>query len=217
MPPGSLSPHSNRFSLTTAATSVGNIHTRPHHVTRSNVARPQHPLRSWGVIVIDPNSRLANIVIVLGAPMFATFLWFQVEEFWLAYKSLDWPATDGKVLQSEVKKRTKGFEAKVRYSYIVDGDTLENDTIAFGLFRGMKSYVDEKVSKFPKGKGVTVFHDPTQPEVSCLERGGVGWPDIFMLVVCVSGLAMAFYYMSLFVRNRLRFKRGRDRIRAESP
>ena len=169
------------------------------------------------IVSIHIPSRIENTIViiinVLFALVIATILWFQMEGFWLAYESLDWPAVDGRVLQSEVKKGSKGFYVKVRYSYLVDGENLENDTIAFGVFRyySMKKSDAEKiVSKYSKDQGVKVVYDPAQPGVSCLERGGVGWEDTFVLVVMVGLVVTGLYII-------LKSKKGADKIRAESP
>lgn len=66
-------------------------------------------------------------------------------------------------------------------------------------------YADKKVSSFPRGRVAKVFYDPVQPEVSCLERGGVGWEDVFMLLVSVDGIFMALRYVYLYLAKLVRF------------
>jgi len=130
--------------------------------------------------------------------MFAAFLWLQGQGFRKAYDSGTWPAADGKIIQSNIERKfdINGPRSKpiVRYSYSVGGNNFENDIIAFGLFRGMMTwgYADKKVSQFPKGQAAKVFYDPIQPEVSCLETGGIGWEDVFMAIVSISGIVLAF-------------------------
>ena len=161
-------------------------------------------------IHVDPNSRVAKVILVLGLPMFVTVLWIQSVGFSRAYRSLRWPATDGVIVESRVE-REWGIHgphstAKIRYAYVVPGNKFENDTIAFGLVRGMLTwgYSDREVQRFPKGRAIDVFYDPGHPEVSCLERGGLGWEDCFMLVVSGGGIVMGMKHLWNFARRLLK-------------
>ena len=158
---------------------------------------------------VDPNSPWAKVIIVLGSPLFVAFLWFQALNFFRAYESRTWPTAKGTIVTSEVERdfgpNGPRVMATVRYAYKVGQEEFENDKIAFGLFRGMMTwgYADRKVSKFPQGQMVDVFYDPHEPGVSCLEQGGIGWEDIFMLFVSGSGTVMAVTYVSRYARRRL--------------
>lgn len=148
-------------------------------------------------IHIDPDSRLAKVILVAGMPLFAGFLVYQIVNFGRAFRSCGWPAADGVVVASVVERNRDMHglphsTAKIRYVYTVAGRRLENDTIAFGAARGQMTwgYADDKVEKFPKGRAVSVYYDPENPEMSCLERGGLGWEDCFMLLVCGAGIIL---------------------------
>ena len=84
----------------------------------------------------------------------------------------------------------------------VAGRQLENDTIAFGLFRGMLTwgYADSRVARYPKGRVVSVFYDPQKPEVACLEQGGLGWEDVFMFIVSVAGVLFGLKELRKVIR-----------------
>jgi hypothetical protein len=44
---------------------------------------------------------------------------------------------------------------------------------------------------FSVGRVVSVYYDPDDPKVACLEPGGLGWEDCFMLVVGITGITVA--------------------------
>jgi hypothetical protein len=144
---------------------------------------------------IDPESRLAKVIVVAGVPLFGAMLAYAMVSFWRAGRSCAWPAADGVIVESVVERGRDMHgiphsTAKIRYAYTVAGQRLENDTIAFGAVRGHLTwgYADGKVEKFPKGRAVPVYYDPVHPEVSCLEPGGVGWEDCFMVLVSGGGI-----------------------------
>ena len=146
-------------------------------------------------IHIDPDSRLGRVVIVVGLPLFAALLVYQMVNFGRAYRSCGWPAAAGVIVESLVERvwDVHGLphsKAKVFYTYALAGRQLENGTIAFGVFRGMLTwgYAEAKVKTFPKGRVVSVFYDPDHPEVSSLEPGGLAWEDCLMLLVVIAGI-----------------------------
>ena len=148
-------------------------------------------------IHIDPNSSLAKVILVAGLPLFAGLLVYLTLNFDRAFRSCDWPAANGVVVESVVERKRDMHglprsTAVVRYVYTAGGRQLENWTIAFGVARGKLTwgYADAKVEKFPKGQAVPVYDDPEQPDVSCLEQGGLGWEDGFMLLVCSTGITL---------------------------
>ena len=95
-------------------------------------------------------------------------------------------------------------------------------TIAYecSFFRKCRTwgYANKKVSKYPKGIAAKVFYDPANPEVSCLESGGIGWEDVFMLIVSISGVFMAGYFVNMYSRKLFHFNEAeRFEIEAELP
>lgn len=144
---------------------------------------------------VDPDSCLGRVIMVAGVPLFVAFLVFLVVNVARSIRSHHWPAVVGSVVESRVDRSVDAqglpqSRANVRYAYTVAGRQLENDTIAFGLFRGMLTwgYADSRVARYPKGRVVSVFYDPQKPEVACLEQGGLGWEDVFMFIVSIAGV-----------------------------
>jgi hypothetical protein len=155
---------------------------------------------------IDPDSKLAKIILVLGIPFFATVLWFQLASFSCAYRSQNWPTAGGVIAESRVERlwgiHGPHSELRIRYTYVVAGKRLQNDTVAFGLCRGCMTWghADRKAGQYPKGRVVKVFYDPDNPELACLEPGGLGWEDGFMLLVYVSSLVLGMKELRNFAR-----------------
>ncbi len=74
------------------------------------------------------------------------------------------------------------------------------------------------MAKFPKGIAAKVFYDPVHPEISCLETGGIGWEDIFMLIVSIGGIFMAWRFVYLYTQKLFRVNEAeRFEIEARLP
>jgi hypothetical protein len=148
-------------------------------------------------IHVDPNSRLAKIILVVGILLWVILLWVEMDELELSNHSRSWPVANGTIRRSEVEKQTDvhgipHWTAKIEYAYVVKGQHFENDKIVFGVLRGGFTWGDaaRKVATWPKGKAAAVHYDPNQPKISCLETGGFGWEDgAFILLGCL-GLAL---------------------------
>ena len=106
---------------------------------------------------------------------------FGMRELIRARPALDWPSTQGKVVASSVEHRrgTRGngrsrtsYLAKVLYEFSVEGTMFNGDRIAYGEY-GSSSPSDARriVDRYPRGKSVTVYYMPDNPEECLLEPG----------------------------------------------
>ena len=106
------------------------------------------------------------------------------------------PAATGLVISSETEQviTQDGVhdQAKLRYQYFISGKRYENETISFGVFRGMATwgYTDRKLRQYHEGRMVKVYYNPKDLNTSCLEVGGFGWEDGMMFVVSIVGVYM---------------------------
>ncbi len=118
-----------------------------------------------------------------------------------ALKSVTWPQAPGVVLSSRVAtKQEKGktkYWAVVSYEFESQGQKRTGSTISFG---GSKSSsrleYDKIVAKYPAGKAVQVYHDPSNPDINVLEPGitlATRVPQFFGYVLLAVGLAMVGY------------------------
>ena len=160
------------------------------------------------MIHIDPDSKLAKVLMVLGVlPGATVVLWLELGQLFRAFRSTRWPATPGIILESRVKRGTvhpgiPTSDPEIRYRYVVNGRPFENDTIAFGLARGSLTwgYASRKVEKFPKGQAADVRYDPERPDEACLETGGLGWEDPLCLCLAIAGICLGMKFLGDFVR-----------------
>lgn len=121
-----------------------------------------------------------------------------------------WPTAGGKVLATDISKRTyrdqknrtttNFYTPHVRYGYSVGGQAYEGEVIRFGdVEKGHISLAEEVVAKYPIGSVVAVRYDPEDPKRATLETqsagGGQIWTGIFfiavpLIIATVAGLVM---------------------------
>jgi hypothetical protein len=151
-------------------------------------------------------------LLIIAPIIYASF--YVSNEMILAVRSTGWPNTQGTIINSFVKEyeRTSGTHRSVHsdlesyttetyykpiiiYSYEVDGQSYENNKIAFG---SDDSSTDRKnavsiVKEKPAGLILDVFYDPGKPERSTLGTGLNS--DIYIFIVLlVSYTGLLFYF-----------------------
>ncbi len=101
----------------------------------------------------------------LGLAMVGIGLWSRH----LNAKAANWPATEGTILSSVLEDRGEDApDAKIRYSYKVNGHVFESSNISYGGH--WTSQDRELVAKYPVGAKVSVYFDPSKPKRAALER-----------------------------------------------
>ena len=116
-------------------------------------------------------------IILLGA----AFVNYGFDQRTKAKESVNWPSITGKILNSEVEKRTSTtgtgssrktsttYVAVIKYEYTLDGTTYTSDRIAFGGKAATSA--GSLVNKYPKAKSVNVYYNPDDPKEAALETG----------------------------------------------
>jgi len=109
--------------------------------------------------------------------------------------STDWPAVEGTITSSAVRRQQGGgrhssstYHAQVVYEYTVDGVAYNGDRVGYGDYGSSSpSHARGIVNRYPKGKAVTVHYMPGDPEECVLEPGlhGQGW--------LLPGIGLAFF------------------------
>lgn len=61
------------------------------------------------------------------------------------------------------------YRPKVTYQYQVNGQSISNDSIAFGDGNMSRKKAEEKLAQYPKGAMVMVHYDPADPSKAVLE------------------------------------------------
>jgi hypothetical protein len=117
--------------------------------------------------------------------------------------SLQWPATPGTVILSEIRQSsntdddghtTYSYYPHVEYSYTVAGQTYTCKQIAFGgvVGHGTPQNAQATLAKYPLHAPVQVYYDPGKPEDAVLERvasaGAKGSKTVGMILLVLSAL-----------------------------
>jgi hypothetical protein len=133
-------------------------------------------------------------------------------------ESTSWPTTRGEVLTSEVQSRLETTEgsrgsgsrrrrettstivywAEMKYSYVVEGVSLESDRVDYGMESrsSTRTRADEIVARYPVGEEVLVYYDPSDLSEAVLEPGVGADAFVFPLiggVFTLIGLVMLFF------------------------
>lgn len=127
------------------------------------------------------------------------------------FSSDKWPAVNGKVTTSVIKKvSTKHGDrdkAEISYQYKVGGKTYTSDRVQFGsdTFRNPS----ELVGRYKPEKQISIHYNPTNPSVSCLE-GGVN----FLIIVPSLLVGLFFAFLTLNEHGKGKQKRQSYKTKA---
>jgi len=128
---------------------------------------------------------------------------FSYKAYQVSLESKDWPNVQGVITRSEVeqqtsttgeganKKTTVNAYPKITYQYQIGGQIHESTRISFSSTSGN---ANQMVSRYPKGKTVPVYYNPTKPKQAVLVPGNSGLnivPYIFSAVSILLGVGCA--------------------------
>lgn len=97
-----------------------------------------------------------------------------------AKASAGWPTAQGTVMESSVdRRRSSGssgssttYHAEILYEFSAEGTTFNGSRVAYGDYGSSNpSHARRIVNNYPKGKSVTVYYMPGNPEECLLEPG----------------------------------------------
>jgi len=115
----------------------------------------------------------------------------------------EWQSVQGVVQDSELSIRhtrssrgtsTAQYSPKVTYQYQVNGQSISNDSIAFGNSNMPRKKAEEKLAEYPKGAMVMVHYDPNDPTKSVLETKVNSFVTnvVVGILALVVGIVLAF-------------------------
>lgn len=115
--------------------------------------------------------------------------------------SKNWPNVKGKIIESRIEKEvwetregTKVVEvARIKYEYEIKGKLLINDKVSLGK----NTFADATVKQFPKGKDVTVYYNPKNPQEAVLVQGAT-W-GAFKIVFFIGGILLALLLIPIVI------------------
>ncbi len=122
---------------------------------------------------------------------------FGLRNIWVTAGSRHWPTTEGEVSYSGVVETTSSkvgseFRPSVAYHYEVQG-VAHTSTAIHSLWEpgGLSRHEAQQIAdKYPLGKLVTVYYDPTKPHRAMLEPGGQ-WANYLVLLPLGAGFVIA--------------------------
>jgi hypothetical protein len=139
----------------------------------------------------DKNSNINPLVMVLLAGIVIGF--YGIYKIYKGYESQNWPATEGKIIDSRLSgaKRTFGRRVFIKYEYFVKGSRYISSQISYTLIIGDYSGSVEIIREYPKGKKVTVYYNPDNAMDAVLKTeisGQISWLFILSALAITLGL-----------------------------
>ncbi len=128
-----------------------------------------------------------------------------------AFRSIDWPLTEGSVTASGVDmkndaidtgRRTRAlrYSPAVSYSYDVDGTTYSSDLLGFiRVWTDDESGAHGIARRYPVGQTITVYYDPGDPSRAVLDPG-VSLNSMLSLLFGLAWIAIMTFAMYVISR-----------------
>lgn len=119
--------------------------------------------------------------LVITLALSGGLIFFSLRSKKKAGSSQGWPATNGKVIVSEVRESAStdddgytrySYYPRVEFSYVVAGQSYSSKSISFGGVQGSSktAKAEETINKYPVGAPVTVYYNPQKPFEGVIER-----------------------------------------------
>jgi hypothetical protein len=110
-----------------------------------------------------------------------------------------WPTAKGIVLNSEVKTSEGYYYPEIKYVFHVNGKKYESSNFDISDTESGDPLPSRKaVKRYPKGKEVTVYYNPKNPD-ECVLEPGMGWS---LLLFFAAGAAFLFFGWMVMVALR---------------
>jgi hypothetical protein len=140
---------------------------------------------------------LANFLLFAGLAL----LLYGSNTLYTAYSSLSWPTADGKVLTSQARSAGNTHRNLLWYEYQVQGVRhLSENYHTGGNSTPFKDKAIEVAKRYPVGRLVKVFYNPSDPSESVLEPGpwygNFVFPAISLVILLISWVARKFSDLS---------------------
>lgn len=122
---------------------------------------------------------LPFMFVVIGA----IITYFGIRDLIRSKASMNWPTVQGKVVASSFESRRgtshhrrsrsqTTYHPEIYYEFSVNGTFFSGNRVAYGSRSSLiRSEVKRIVDRYPKGKIVTVYYMPENPEQCLLEPG----------------------------------------------
>ena len=126
-----------------------------------------------------------------------------IVKFKKVYLVQKWPTVKGRIIFNQTNSDNQGYKTqglggyheKIKYEYIVNRINYTSDKICLESFSSSRNriYFRKIANKYPLGKEVTVYYNPSDPQLAILEpyiRGafliffiGVFWVTLVLFLI----------------------------------
>jgi len=117
------------------------------------------------------------------------FLAISIVRLYKFSTSKTWLSTTGEIISSEMETKRGGrgrsvtYHAALVYDYSVEGTKYSGSRICFGDYGSSNpNHARQILNRYPAGKQVNVYYNPSKPEDSVLERR-LSWTVYLALIV----------------------------------
>lgn len=138
------------------------------------------------------NVPLPIALIIVGFGILVLFI--SIGNLYKVKASKTWLSTTGNIISSEMetkinrarRRRTVTYNAAVAYDYLAEGIKYSGNKVRFGGYGSSNANRERQIlNRYPVGKQVTVYYNPSKPEDSVLERRLASTVYIALVAGCV--------------------------------
>jgi hypothetical protein len=138
-----------------------------------------------------------NLATSYGKLMFFLLYWFLPGFFIIAgfilivvgartalrmISSLEWKRTNGIIIQSKLKTFKKFYYPEIKYEFHVNDKRYESEIFIIGKAETTDDYMAKQaIEEYPKGKKLTVYYNPKNPNECSLKPGSIDKGELIML------------------------------------
>jgi hypothetical protein len=163
--------------------------------------------KEWGLVAFFVWVFLFAGIAVLGWGIMSTLE---------ALATQSWPSTGGIIIASSVDSyvsssdsgSTTMYFASIKYAYQVRGIEYKAGRVNLGDYSSSDTQMAEEViARYPSGRNVRVYYDPTKPENAVLEPGlsaGLLIPLGIGVIFSLVGGGMSYFLFRLVLNGRFR-------------
>ncbi len=141
--------------------------------------------------------------IALGFVLFGGGLLYLVTPgLWRSYHNQTWSKVTGKIVEARWQNKLVSQNAarlnfklipKIEYSYMVNNTEYKGTTITLSSFDELdKNLAKSKLEQYSTGRQVSVYYNPSNPVLSCLEQEKPTLTSVLGLIMGVVSFYAAF-------------------------
>ena len=133
---------------------------------------------------------------------------FAISGLYQAKLRLSWPTVPGRMERSQVVRSQNArsgykFFPDISYTYYLRGHTYMGDRLSMDKpGEDRQEVLEQRLARYPASATVTVHYDPSSPELSVLEVGGLDWDDYGLLVIGLLTVAGSIFVYRITASNK---------------